>query len=384
MRKLSTLVFFIVTAAGLSGCGTNSNPSKVYDRPTQQVTSMPQMGGAIQGTVLPAVKAVSRFAGTNGVAGLVDGGAATAQFNHPTDITTDGTNFYVADYLNNVIRRIDATGNVTTLQLSDAVSGATINLNRPTGITTDGKSLFVVDSGSNMIRFIDAASGKVTSVGSTNGVSGSIDSIYRADARFNQPTGITTDGSSLYVTDSGNHTIRRIVIATQVVTTMAGSSGENGSSDGSQADARFNLPARITTDGTNLYVTDFFNRTVRKIVITSGAVTTIAGLATISGNDDSPETGAAARFNQPNGITTDGKYLYVSDAYTNTIRRITLSSSSVYSGAVTTIAGSAGVSGSSDGSVSLATFNTPVGITTDGTALYVVDSGNHTIRKISP
>jgi sugar lactone lactonase YvrE len=342
------------------------------------------MGGAIQGVVLGTAKTVSILAGTVGVHGLLDNSGSAAKFYQPTDITTDGTYWYVADYQNNAIRRIDAAGVVTTLQLSDIDTGSVVILNRPTGITTDGKTIFLVDSGSNMIRFIDIASNKVTTIGSINGSAGSVDSAYNTEARFNQPTGITTDGSNLYVTDSGNHTVRRIVIATKAVSTVAGSSTSIGTTDGLQSDARFNLPARITTDGVNLYLTDFYNRTIRKITISTGNVTTMAGLAGVTGSADSAESGETARFYQPNGITTDGTYLYVSDSYNNTIRRITLSFTGVYSGPVTTIAGSVGISGSADGSVTTATFNTPLGITTDGKSLFVADSGNHTIRKISP
>jgi len=85
-------------------------------------------------------------------------------------------------------------------------------------------------------------------------------------ARFSAPNGITTDGTNLYVTDTGNSTIRKIVISTGVVTTLAGSSaGSSGSTDGTGTSARFYSPYGITTDGTNLYVADTFNHTIRKI-----------------------------------------------------------------------------------------------------------------------
>ena len=86
---------------------------------------------------------------------------------------------------------------------------------------------------------------------------------------------IATDGTNLYVTDSGNHTIRKIVIATGSVSTLAGGAGNSGSADGAGSTARFNAPSGITTDGTNLYVADYGNCTIRKVVIASGVVTTL-------------------------------------------------------------------------------------------------------------
>ena len=84
-------------------------------------------------------------------------------------------------------------------------------------------------------------------------------------ASFNYPSGITTDGTNLYVADSSNHLIRKIVISTGVVTTVAGTAGSTGSADGTGTSASFNYPQEITTDGTNLYVGDKTNHLIRKI-----------------------------------------------------------------------------------------------------------------------
>ena len=97
-------------------------------------------------------------------------------------------------------------------------------------------------------------------------------------ALFYRESGITSDGTSLYVADSGNHMIRKIVIATGLVTTLAGQAGTYGFEDGIGTKARFTGPHGIVTDGTNVFVADTFNQTIRKIVITTGVVTTIAGI----------------------------------------------------------------------------------------------------------
>ncbi len=222
-------------------------------------------------------------------------------------------------------------------------------------------------------------------VNSVNPLAGSAMSFGYADcagsaARFHNPYGITTDGANLYVTDTYNYTIRQIVIANGEVTTLAGRAGILGSSDGIGPAARFNGPQGITTDGTNLYVADMYNHTIRKIVISTGQVTTLAGSAGLSGSANG--TGSAARFNGPQGITTDGANLYVDDTWNSTVRQIVIST-----GEVTTLAGAAGLTGSTD-ATGAARFVWPTGITTDGTNLYVSDVdpdyGWHTsIRKIA-
>jgi sugar lactone lactonase YvrE len=253
-------------------------------------------------------------------------------------------------------------------------TGTAARFSSPYGITTDGTYLYVADSGNNTIRKIVISSGAVSTLAGTAGSSGSTDGTGTA-ARFSSPYGITTDGTYLYVADSGNNTIRKVSISSRAVTTLAGTAGSSGSTDGTGTAARFYDPYGITTDDTYLYVADSGNNTIRKVSISSGAVTTLAGTAGSSGSTDG--TGTAARFYDPYGITTDDTYLYVADSGNNTIRKVSISS-----GAVTTLAGTAGSSGSTDGTGTAARFNNPCGITTDGEKLLVADSGNNTVRII--
>ena len=115
--------------------------------------------------------------------------------------------------------------------------------------------------------------------------------------RFNYPHGITTDGTNLYVADRDNHKIRKIVISTGVVTTLAGSAHLQVQQTPQVHQQDLILQDGITTDGTNLYVADTSNHKIRKIVISTGAVTTLAG----SGNCRfyTRTTGTSARFNTP-------------------------------------------------------------------------------------
>jgi DNA-binding beta-propeller fold protein YncE len=245
----------------------------------------------------------------------------------------------------------------------------------PSGATTDGTNLYVTDSYSSTVRKIVTSTGLVTTWAGSAGLTGSTDGIGLV-ARFYNPAGITTDGTNLYVADTGNNTIRKIVISTGEVSTVAGSAGLSGSTDGTGSAARFNGPSGITTDGTNLYVADKFNSTIRKIVISTGMVTTLAGTAGIQGSSDG--TGSAATFYNPHGITTDGTNLYVTDYWNDTIRKIVIST-----GVVTTLAGSSTPGGceGTDGTGSAARFCHPTGITTDVTNLYVADGGIG-VRKI--
>ncbi len=327
-----------------------------------------------------ATGAVTTLAGGAGPGGSTDGTGAAARFSHPADVTTDGTNLYATDSNNNTIRKVViATGAVTTLAGSVGSSGSTdgtgaaARFDYPSGITTDGAHLYVTDSNNSTIRKVVIATGAVTTLAGSAGSSGSTDGTG-GTARFEYPSGITTDGTNLYVADTYNHTIRKVVPATGAVTTIAGSAGQRGSTDGTGSAARFDHPESITTDGINLYVMGW-DHTIRAVVIATGAVTTLAGSAGSSGSTDG--NGSASRFYYPEGITTDGTSLYVADTYNYAIRRVVIAT-----GAVTTLSGRAGLSGSTDGNGSAARFNYPEGITTDGTSLYLADAFNNTIRTI--
>jgi len=297
---------------------------------------------------------------------------------YPQGITTDGTNLYVGDTNSHRIRQIViSTGLLTTVAGTGDIGGGSANgtgtaasFYNPQGITTDGTNLYVGDTSNHLIRKIVISTGVVTTLAGT-GDNGSANGTGTS-ASFYNPGGITTDGTNLYVADWGNHRIRKIVISTGVVTTLAGT-GSPGSSNGTGTAASFNYPEGITTDGTNLYVGDTSNHLIRKIVISTGVVTTVAGTGS-SGSANG--TGTAASFYYPIGITTDGTNLYVADNFNHLIRKIVIST-----GAVTTVAGT-GSSGSADDTGTSASFYNPIGMTTDGTNLYVADTSNSMIRKI--
>lgn len=324
--------------------------------------------------IVIATGVVSTLAGGNSLGG--DGTGAAVSFKTPSGIITDGIHLYVADTENHKIRKIEvATGVVATLagsgsEGSDDGTGGAASFKNPNSITSDGTHLYVADTYNHKIRQIEMATGVVTTLAGS-GSEGSDDGTGGA-ASFKNPNSITIDGTHLYVADTGNHKIRKIEIATGAVTTLAGS-GSYDSADGTGAMASFGSPRGITTDGAHLYVTDSDYSKIRKIEIATSVVTTLAG----TGSDGSADgTGAAASFYYPQGVTTDGTHLYITDSGNNKIRKIEIAT-----GLVTTLAGSDSV-GSDDGIATAAKFNNPTGITTDGFALYVTDSNNNTIRKI--
>lgn len=389
MNRFFQIFTMMLLTGCFAGCGgsssTNATTNYALPIPLTNISLPSQMGGAFQKpTPLPlatTTATVNTFAGST--IGFTNNSTArlAAKFNHPISITTNGTDLYVADYYNNVIRKISTTGAPTPDK--DASTIAT-GFNQPAAITMESTNLYIADSGNFVIKKIDLVTNAVTVLAGTAGTAGSLDAVGTA-ARFNQINGITTDGKYLYVSDSDD-TIRTVDITSGAVTTLAGTPGKAGSDDGIQSAARFNQPANLTTDGTSLFVADFNNATIRRIVIATGKVTTLAGITGRHGMDDGPST--TATFFHPNGITTDGTYLYVTDyndtslpnpQYWSAIRKVEIAT-----GKVTTIAGgiSSTFPNSVDASGTSARFTNPVGITTDGLSLYVADSGNNTIRRI--
>ena len=207
-------------------------------------------------------------------------------------------------------------------------------------------NVYVADSGGNRILEINS-SGDVSLLAGL-GSPGSDDGTGSA-ARFNFPEGVAVDSAgNVYVADTINSTIRYIT-PSGVVTTLAGLATGFGSADGTGSAARFHFPESVAMDSTrNAYVADSSNYTIRKIT-PSGVVSTLAGLAGSPGSADG--TGSAARFFYPGGVAVDSAgNVYVADTENDTIRKITPS------GVVSTLAGLAGSPGSADGTGSAARF----------------------------
>jgi DNA-binding beta-propeller fold protein YncE len=296
----------------------------------------------------------------------------------------------VADTQNHTIRTLAvAAGVVTTLAGSpsnpgsaDAV-GPAARFFHPEGvaISADGSFALVADTDNHTIRKIVVATAEVTTLAGSAGSPGSANGIGDI-ARFSSPGAVALAAEFALIADTGNHAIRRIDMTTGAVTTLAGVPGSLGDTDGAAATARFFSPrgVALSADGSLALVADTGNHIIRRIDITRGVVTKLAGAAGQPGSTDG--AGAIARFRYPRGVglSSDASRALVTDFSNNIIRAITLTT-----GAVTTLAGMPGSAGSSDGAGTSARFAYPAGIALsgDGATVLVADPDNQTLRRIS-
>lgn len=324
------------------------------------------------------------LAGLAGNSGSVDGTNSSARFYRPWSITIDATgNIFVADSWNELIRKVTPSGLVTTIAGQVGVSGyadgqgTNAIFNNPVGIAVDSAdNLYVADMMNSVIRKI-TPDGTVSTFAGQAGSNGSVDATGSA-ARFYFPDGVAVDtNGNVYVADSVNETIRKITPG-GTVSTLAGLARSYGSADGTGSAARFHNPTALAVDTAgNVYVADEVNETVRKVT-PNGVVTTLAGFPESAGASDG--TGNAARFDNLNGLAVDmDGNIYVADTGNNAIRKISPA------GVVTTLAGQSGSPGSADGIGSAVRFNNPSGVAVDSSGdLFIADALNHTIRATQP
>jgi kumamolisin len=333
---------------------------------------------------------IQTIAGVAGTSGNANGAAASATFNFPNGIAEDSAgNIYLGDYKNNLIRKITPAGIVSTLAGSSSsgvvnATGTAAKFNEPAGVATDAAgNVYVADFGNNLIRKITPAGVVTTLAGSTTtrrgvvqGVAGNTNSSTGTLASFDGPADLSVDAAgNVYVADQVNNLVRKIT-PTGAVTTLAGS-GAAGSADGTGTAASFNQPGGIGIDAAgNLYVADSNNQTIRKITMPGAVVTTLAGSPGVAGSADGL-TGSAARFNYPGDVQPDAfGNLYVVDSSNNTLREI------LASGQVITVAGVAGTTGSTNGIGPAALFNGPGSIINEPAGAFAIaDTTSNIVRR---
>lgn len=327
-------------------------------------------------------RTVTVFAGSIRTPGGEDGPAENARFRGPRGVAVgpDGA-LWVADTENNAVRKLNPDGSTITVAGLPAGSrdgiGVAARLTQPEGMAfaPDG-SLWLTDTGNSTIRRVDS-NRQVTTVAGSAGASDITDG-PDTDARFRGPMGVAVaQDNTVYVADAYSSCIRRRT-PDGMVSTFAGKPLSSGRVDGRGEAARFSSPHGLALDRDgNLLVADAFNAAIRKIS-PDGEVTTFAGALGQPGTADGTRTNA--RFREPRNLVVapDGA-VFVSDTGASTIRRIDAD------GTVTTFAGLRDSSGYSDGIGNKAKFLNPWGLALDSHGyLWVADRGNRCIRRISP
>jgi uncharacterized protein (TIGR03437 family) len=325
--------------------------------------------GNLNGITVPIINTVVGST-TIGFAG--DGGPATkASLFNPWAVTVDGSgNIYIAEYGNNRIRLVNSSGNISTIAgngtigfSGDGGAATMAMLNSPTGVAVDSSgNIYIADSGNLRLRKVTSAN--INTIAGTGQLSYSGDGGLATLAQLNAPQGVLAGAGYLFLTDSGNAVVRR-VSASGVINSLTGGTMVH--------------PAGIAADAAgNVYVADPPANVVRRIG-TDGNITIFAGNGNQGyGGDNGPA--ASAQLNAPTGLAIDSAgNLYIADYANHVIRK-------VVNGTITTIAGTGTAGFSGDGvPATQSALNFPSALALDSSAnVYIADSGNRRIREISP
>ena len=340
----------------------------------------------------PTAGTISTVAGRGGIAGFSgDGGQATsALLRAPRTMEADAQgNLYITDTENHRIRKVDSTGRITTLAGTgtagyggDNGPATSARLNTPHGVAADSAgNVYIADSPNQRIRKV-SPNGIITTIAGTGTSGYNGDNIQATTARLNYPKGVEVgpDGA-LYIGDANNHRVRRLDLSTGVITTVAGTGVAGFSGDGGSAtSARLNQPRNLAF-GPNgdMYIADNSNYRVRRVSAATKTISTVAGSGVAGyGGDGGPAT--SARMNEVRDVAVDrAGNLYIADEKNHRIRWVDTS------GIMRTFAGT-GVSGFSGdgGPATSARVAGPRGVAVDPSGRVLIgDTGNHAIRRIA-
>ncbi len=317
-----------------------------------------------------------------------DGNAATAaQLNSPGAVTLDAAgNLYIADTANHRVRKVTASGTITTAAgtgapgySGDGGPGVKAQLNSPAGLTADSDgNVYIADSGNDRIRKLLPDGTLITIAGNGN-ASFFGDGGPSNSASLHNPRGIySAGGGHIYIADTGNQRIREL-LPNGIITTVAGNGGQGPGGDGGPATAaQLNQPTGVTLDASgNIYIADQGNNRVR-VVTPDGTISTFAGSAAYGLGDGGSAT--AAELNAPASVAVDPTgNVYVADSGNNRVREIS-------SGTISTLAGTGDCCyGGDGGPAASAQLNLPMGLLVDSSGrVYVADTGNNAVRLIQP
>ncbi|MBI4404879.1 MAG: SMP-30/gluconolactonase/LRE family protein [Deltaproteobacteria bacterium] len=359
-------------------CSLNSN-SDASPGITFAVSTAPYAGGTI------VTMAGMGFSGG-------DGGQSTgAALNFPSAVVMDSSgNLYIADTNNNKVRKVSASGLITTVAgngssgySGDGGPAASAKLYYPSAVAIDSAgNLFIADTNNHRIRKVDGNSGNISTVAGngTGGYAG--DNGPAVSARLNSPSGIAIDSDGdLYIADTNNHRIRK-VDSNGDISTVAGTGTAGYDEDGPDATSRkLNRPVGVLLDSSdNLYIADSANNRIR-MVDGSGIISTLAGNGS-GGYSGDGRAATSAKLYNPVSIAMDpaGNF-YIADMYNSRIRMVDMKD---MNRKISTVAGKNGSGFSGDGDLATnAMLNSPSGISVDSSGnLYINDKNNHRIRKM--
>ncbi|MFI5140720.1 MAG: T9SS type A sorting domain-containing protein [Bacteroidia bacterium] len=337
-----------------------------------------------------AIKAqiITLFAGDTSMGYAGDGGAATlAKLNNPTQASFDAAgNLYIADQNNRCVRMVNTAGIITTIAgtgvqgyTGDGGQATAALLGGPTGVTPDGLgNLYVADYNNNVIRKIDAA-GIITTVAGNGSTTYSGDGGPATAASLNAATAVAFDATgNMYIADNRNYAVRMVNTA-GIITTVAGNGIAGYSGDGMAAtSAQLTYPLGVLVDAQdNLYIGDTYNNVIRK-VNTAGIISTIAGNGTGAfGGDGGMATNA--KLNTPAGMCFDAAgNFYIADQGNHVIRKINTA------GIISSIAGDTSAGFAGDGGIAThAKLNAPgTVVINNANSMYIADVGNNCIRRV--
>jgi sugar lactone lactonase YvrE len=409
IRKITVSTGIITTIAGtgtngFSGDGSAATSALLYSPDSVVLDSMGNVyitdtwNNCIR-KITVSTGIITTIAGTGGNgAGFIgftgDGGVATsAKLNYPSGVALDlSGNVYIADQSNNCIRKITVSNDIITTiagtgtagSLGDGGVATSARLWNPSGVALDlSGNVYIADQSNNCIRKITVSTGIITTIAGT-GIAGFLgDGGVATSARLWKPSGVALDLSgNVYIADTWNNCIRKITVSTGIITTIAGTGTAGFSGDYNTGDAKKarlnNGDIKLDSIG-NLYITDLLNNLIRKID-TSGIITTIAGPGTVGLlGDNGPAI--SATLDKPFKLDTDlSGNIYIADRDNHRIRKITVST-----GIITTIAGT-GIAGflGDGGAATFARLRNPSDVALDLSGnIYILDTSNNRIRKIN-
>jgi sugar lactone lactonase YvrE len=343
----------------------------------------------LNGTNLPNIL-ITTVAGTNSSGYSGDGGpAVNAQLTFPYGVALDGLgNLFIADENNGRIRKVGTNGIITTAAGTNSKGysgdgGPAVNarLSSPYGVAMDSLGdLFIADYGDNLIRKV-GTNGIITTVAGSYPLSGySGDGGPAVNARLSSPSGVAVDSlGNLFIADQGNYRIRKVG-TNGIITTVAGTNSGGYSGDGGPAvNASLSQTTGVALDSLgNLFIADQGNYRIRKVG-TNGIITTVAGTNTWGYSGDGGPAVNATLY-KPSGVAVDvfGN-LFIADYYNNRIREVGTS------GIITTVAGTSSASYSGDGGPAAnASLYHPFGVALDSLGnLFIADEINNRIRKVT-